>query len=155
MSTTPTNSAPPEPRTAPASAFDVAGRTVGDGFTLIAGPCTVESREQTLAVADVVAAEGASMLRGGAYKPRSSPYSFQGLGREGLAILAEAKARTGLPIVTELIDVRDVEDVVAVADVDPGRRPEHAELPAADRGRPQPTAPCCSSAGSRRRSTSC
>ncbi len=98
-------------------AFDVAGRTVGEGLTLIAGPCTVESRTQTLAVADAVAAEGASMLRGGAYKPRSSPHSFQGLGREGLVILAEAKARTGLPVVTELLDVRDVEDVLAVADV--------------------------------------
>jgi len=97
--------------------FEVDGRAVGTGFTLIAGPCTVESREQTEAVADAVAAGGASMLRGGAYKPRSSPYSFQGLGREGLAILAEAKRRTGLPIVTELLDVRDLEDVVAVADV--------------------------------------
>jgi 3-deoxy-7-phosphoheptulonate synthase len=97
--------------------FDVAGRPVGDGgFTLIAGPCTVESREQTLAVAEAVAAD-AEMLRGGAYKPRSSPYSFQGLGRDGLAILAEAREHTGLPIVTELLDVRDVEDVVAVADV--------------------------------------
>jgi 3-deoxy-7-phosphoheptulonate synthase len=97
--------------------FDIAGHAVGEGFTLIAGPCTVESREQTLTVADVVAAEGAAMLRGGAYKPRSSPYSFQGLGREGLAILAEAKRRTGLPIVTELVDVRDLDDVLGVADV--------------------------------------
>jgi 3-deoxy-7-phosphoheptulonate synthase len=97
--------------------FDVAGRRVGAGFTLIAGPCTVESRAQTLAVADAVAAEGASMLRGGAYKPRSSPYSFQGLGREGLAILGEARERTGLPIVTELLDVRDLDDVAAVADI--------------------------------------
>lgn len=88
----------------------------GEGFALIAGPCAVESREQTLTVADAVAAGGATMLRGGAYKPRTSPYSFQGLGVEGLAILAEAKRRTGLPIVTELVDVRDVEDVVAVAD---------------------------------------
>jgi 3-deoxy-7-phosphoheptulonate synthase len=97
--------------------FDVAGCAVGDGgFTLIAGPCTVESRQQTLAVADAVAA-GAEMLRGGAYKPRSSPYSFQGLGSEGLGILAEARERTGLPVVTELLDVRDVEDVAAVADV--------------------------------------
>ncbi len=97
--------------------FEVAGRTVGaGGFTLIAGPCTVESREQTLAVADAVAAD-AAMLRGGAYKPRSSPYSFQGLGREGLAILAEARERTGLPVVTELLDVRELEDVAEVADV--------------------------------------
>jgi len=97
--------------------FEVAGRRVGGPFTLIAGPCTVESREQTLTVADAVAAGGASMLRGGAYKPRSSPYSFQGLGREGLAILREAKERTGLPIVTELLDVRDLEDVAGTADV--------------------------------------
>jgi 3-deoxy-7-phosphoheptulonate synthase len=89
----------------------------GGGFTLIAGPCTVESREQTLAVADAVAAGGAAMLRGGAYKPRTSPYSFQGLGRAGLALLAEARERTGLPVVTELVDARDVEDVAEVADV--------------------------------------
>ncbi len=98
--------------------IEVGGRRVGgDGFTLIAGPCTVESREQMLAVADSVAAGGADMLRGGAYKPRTSPYSFQGLGQEGLRLLAEAKEETGLPIVTELLDVRDVEDVVGVADV--------------------------------------
>ena len=98
--------------------IEVNGRRIGgDGFTLIAGPCTVESREQLLTVADVVAAGGADMLRGGAYKPRTSPYSFQGLGREGLTLLAEAKAETGLPVVTELVDVRDVEDVAAVADV--------------------------------------
>jgi 3-deoxy-7-phosphoheptulonate synthase len=100
------------------SVVEVAGRRVGGGeFALIAGPCTVESREQTLAVADAVAAGGASMLRGGAYKPRTSPYSFQGLGRAGLALLAEARERTGLPVVTELLDARDVEDVAAVADV--------------------------------------
>lgn len=100
------------------SIVEVAGRRIGGGsFGLIAGPCTVESREQTLAVAESVAAGGASMLRGGAYKPRTSPYSFQGLGRAGLALLAEARERTGLPIVTELLDARDVEDVAAVADV--------------------------------------
>ena len=120
----------------PARGFDVAGHAVGAGFTLIAGPCTVESREQTLAVADAVAAEGAAMLRGGAYKPRSSPYSFQGLGREGLGILREAKQRTGLPIVTELLDVRDIEDVAEIGRRRPGRRPEHAELPVAERARP-------------------
>jgi 3-deoxy-7-phosphoheptulonate synthase len=98
--------------------IDVDGRRIGGGnFGLIAGPCTVESREQTLAIADVVAEEGATMLRGGAYKPRTSPYSFQGLGQEGLKLLQEAKERTGLPIVTELMDARDIEDVVEVADV--------------------------------------
>jgi len=97
---------------------DVDGRRVGgDHFGLIAGPCTVESREQTLDVARVAADAGAAMLRGGAYKPRTSPYSFQGLGVEGLRLLQEAKEETGLPIVTELMDVRDVEDVVEVADV--------------------------------------
>jgi 3-deoxy-7-phosphoheptulonate synthase len=86
-------------------------------FTLIAGPCAVESHEQTLATARAVAAGGAAMLRGGAYKPRTSPHSFQGLGRAGLEILAEARAATGLPIVTELVDVRDIDAVLEVADV--------------------------------------
>jgi 3-deoxy-7-phosphoheptulonate synthase len=100
------------------SVLEIDGRRVGgDNFALIAGPCTVESREQTLEVARCVADAGAAMLRGGAYKPRTSPYSFQGLGSEGLAMLQEAKEQTGLPVVTELMDVRDVEDVVEVADV--------------------------------------
>ena len=86
-------------------------------FTLIAGPCTVESREQTLLAADSVVAGGATMLRGGAYKPRTSPHSFQGLGRAALAILAEARAVTGLPVVTELTDVRELDAVLEVADV--------------------------------------
>jgi 3-deoxy-7-phosphoheptulonate synthase len=100
------------------SVIEVDGRRVGgEHFSLIAGPCTVESREQTLEVARVVAESGASMLRGGAYKPRTSPYSFQGLGVEGLRLLQEAKDETGLPIVTEVMDARDIEDVVEVADV--------------------------------------
>jgi 3-deoxy-7-phosphoheptulonate synthase len=100
------------------SVFEVEGRKVGGGnFALIAGPCTVESREQTLDVARCVADAGAAMLRGGAYKPRTSPYSFQGLGSEGLALLHEAKEQTGLPVVTELMDVRDVGHVAEVADV--------------------------------------
>jgi 3-deoxy-7-phosphoheptulonate synthase len=98
--------------------LDVDGRKVGgDSFTLIAGPCAVESREQTLATARVVRDAGASFLRGGAYKPRTSPYAFQGLGQEGLRLLAEAKSETGLPIVTELMDTRDLDDVLEVADV--------------------------------------
>jgi 3-deoxy-7-phosphoheptulonate synthase len=98
--------------------IDVDGRRVGgDSFALIAGPCTVESRGQTLDVARCVADNGAGMLRGGAYKPRTSPYSFQGLGSEGLALLQEAKDETGLPIVTEVMDVRDLDDVLEVADV--------------------------------------
>jgi 3-deoxy-7-phosphoheptulonate synthase len=100
------------------SVLDVDGRKVGgDSFTLIAGPCAVESREQTLATARVVRDAGASFLRGGAYKPRTSPYAFQGLGQEGLRLLAEAKSETGLPIVTELMDMRDLDDVLEVADV--------------------------------------
>jgi 3-deoxy-7-phosphoheptulonate synthase len=98
--------------------IEIDGRRIGgEHFSMIAGPCTVESRDQTLSTAHVVAEAGASMFRGGAYKPRSSPYSFQGLGQEGLRILAEAKAETGLPIVTELLDARDVEAIVEVADV--------------------------------------
>jgi len=98
--------------------IDVDGRKVGgDHFALIAGPCTVESRTQMLEVARTVADGGATMMRGGAYKPRTSPYSFQGLGVEGLRLLAEAREETGLPVVTELMDARDVEDVAEVADV--------------------------------------
>ena len=95
------------------------GRTVGGGetFCLIAGPCTVESREQTLSVARAVADAGASMLRGGAFKPRTSPFAFKGLGVDGLEILAEARAQTGLPIVTELLDTQHAEAVGEVADV--------------------------------------
>ena len=97
---------------------EVDGRRVGgEHFGLIAGPCTVESREQMLEVARAVNDAGVAMLRGGAYKPRTSPYAFQGLGVEGLRLLQEAKDQTGLPIVTEVMDVRDIPDVVEVADV--------------------------------------
>jgi 3-deoxy-7-phosphoheptulonate synthase len=89
----------------------------GGHFALIAGPCAVESRDQLLETAEAVAAGGATMLRGGAYKPRTSPYDFQGLGQEGLRLLAEARARTGLPVVTEVLDARDLEAVLEVADV--------------------------------------
>jgi 3-deoxy-7-phosphoheptulonate synthase len=100
------------------SVFDIGGRKVGgEHFALIAGPCTVESRDQTLTTAEIVKEAGATMLRGGAYKPRTSPYAFSGLGQEGLRLLAEAKERTGLPIVTECMDVRDLEAVCEVADV--------------------------------------
>jgi 3-deoxy-7-phosphoheptulonate synthase len=103
----------PEP-----SVIQVRGRRVGGGrFALIAGPCTVESREQTLATARAVHAAGASMLRGGAFKPRTSPYSFRGLGAEALAILEEAREETGLPIVTELLDPRHLPAVAETADV--------------------------------------
>jgi 3-deoxy-7-phosphoheptulonate synthase len=98
--------------------LDIDGRKVGgENFALIAGPCTVESREQMLQTARVVRDAGATLLRGGAYKPRTSPYAFQGLGQEGLRLLAEAKAETGLPIVTELMDISDLDAVLEVADV--------------------------------------
>jgi 3-deoxy-7-phosphoheptulonate synthase len=98
--------------------LDIDGRRIGgDHFATIAGPCTVESREVLLDTARTVRDAGAQFLRGGAYKPRTSPYSFQGLGEAGLRLLAEAKAETGLPIVTELMDVRDLEPVLEVADV--------------------------------------
>src|SRR6185503_9366230 len=98
--------------------IEIDGRKIGGGhFSLMAGPCTVESREQLLATAEAVKQAGGSMLRGGAYKPRTSPYSFQGLGGEGLRLLQEAKEQTGLPIVTELMDQRDLDQVLEVADV--------------------------------------
>ena len=98
--------------------LNICGRPIGgDQFAVIAGPCTVESRDQVLLTADIVKDAGATMYRGGAYKPRTSPYAFQGLGRAGLRMLAEAKERTGLPIVTELMDVRDLDAVLEVADV--------------------------------------
>jgi 3-deoxy-7-phosphoheptulonate synthase len=98
--------------------LDIGGRKLGgEHFALIAGPCTVESRDQMLTTAHVVTQAGATMIRGGAYKPRTSPYAFQGLGQEGLRLLAEAKEQTGLPVVTELMDARDLEPVLEVADV--------------------------------------
>jgi 3-deoxy-7-phosphoheptulonate synthase len=98
---------------------EVDGRRVGgeETFALIAGPCTVESREQTLSVAGAVAAAGASMLRGGAFKPRTSPFAFQGLGVPALEILAEARAQTGLPVVTELLDAQYSDAIAEYADV--------------------------------------
>lgn len=89
----------------------------GDVFSVIAGPCSVESEEQTMQAARAVKAAGAAALRGGAFKPRSSPYSFQGLGEDGLKILAAARDETGLPIVTEVLDVRDAELVAEYSDV--------------------------------------
>src|SRR3954464_3567071 len=98
--------------------IDIDGRKIGGPhFMTIAGPCTVESRDVLLDTARTVRDAGAQLLRGGAYKPRTSPYSFQGLGVEGLRFLQEAKEVTGMPIVTELMDVRDLEAVVEVADV--------------------------------------
>ncbi|MHB1414460.1 MAG: 3-deoxy-7-phosphoheptulonate synthase [Chloroflexota bacterium] len=84
---------------------------------VLAGPCAIESREQVLAVARAVRAAGASILRGGAFKPRTSPYDFQGLGEAGLEFMAEARAETGLPIVTEVVDSEDVPLVAGYADM--------------------------------------
>jgi 3-deoxy-7-phosphoheptulonate synthase len=100
------------------SVIDIGGRKIGGNhFMTIAGPCTVESRDQLLDTARIVKDAGAQLLRGGAYKPRTSPYAFHGLGQAGLKLLAEAKAETGMPIVTECMDVRDLDAVVEVADV--------------------------------------
>jgi 3-deoxy-7-phosphoheptulonate synthase len=98
---------------------EVDGHRIGapDRFCLIAGPCTVESRDQTLAVARAVAASGAAILRGGAFKPRTSPFAFKGLGVPGLEILSEARAETGLPVVTELLDTQHADVIDQHADV--------------------------------------
>jgi 3-deoxy-7-phosphoheptulonate synthase len=98
---------------------DIGGRARvgGDELAVIAGPCSVEGRQMLLETAWAVKGAGAVMLRGGAFKPRTSPYTFQGLGTEGLMLLAEARAATGLPVVTEVLDTRHVELVAAHADV--------------------------------------
>ena len=96
----------------------VGGASLGsDQFVIIAGPCAVESEEQILASAKAAAEMGAHMLRGGAFKPRTSPYSFQGLGEDGLKLLALAREATGLPVVTEVVDVRQVELVSSYVDM--------------------------------------
>jgi 3-deoxy-7-phosphoheptulonate synthase len=89
----------------------------GEAITVMAGPCSVENREMLHETAVAVRAAGATVLRGGAFKPRSSPYSFQGLGLEALRLLAEVRAATGLPIVTEVLDTRDVDLVAEHADM--------------------------------------
>ncbi len=86
-------------------------------FTFIAGPCAVESAQQTLEAAEMAKAAGARLLRGGAFKPRTSPYAFQGLGVKGLEILADVREVTGLPIVTEIVDARDIDVVAEHADM--------------------------------------
>ncbi|MGB9630927.1 MAG: 3-deoxy-7-phosphoheptulonate synthase [Candidatus Methanodesulfokora sp.] len=90
---------------------------VGEGFVVIAGPCAVESRDQVMRTAEAVKEAGADMLRGGAFKPRTSPYSFQGLGEEGLRILREAGDEFDMPVVTEVLDPRHVPLVSRYADV--------------------------------------
>ncbi|OPC79600.1 3-deoxy-7-phosphoheptulonate synthase [Embleya scabrispora] len=97
---------------------DVAGVPIGGpAFVVVAGPCAVENRAQMGDSAHGVALAGGAILRGGAYKPRTSPYSFQGLGRAGLRLLAEQREVTGLPIITEVLDVADLDDVLEVADI--------------------------------------
>ncbi|HYL04970.1 MAG TPA: 3-deoxy-7-phosphoheptulonate synthase [Thermoanaerobaculia bacterium] len=99
------------------SVVEIGGVQVGGpDFVVIAGPCSVESYEQTLRIAQRVKAAGAHLLRGGAYKPRTSPYSFQGLGEEGLRILARVRTETGLPVVTEATDIDVLDRVVEYAD---------------------------------------
>lgn len=103
----------PEP-----SKVDVRGMSVGgNDLIVMAGPCAVESEEQILSTARAVRDAGATMLRGGAFKPRSSPYSFQGMGEEGLQLLAKARTQTGLPVVTEAMDPGHVELVAEYADM--------------------------------------
>jgi 3-deoxy-7-phosphoheptulonate synthase len=97
--------------------INISDVAVGRDFTVIAGPCSVENEEQMFESARAVKAAGADMLRGGAFKPRTSPYAFQGLGLNGLKLLSQAGKETGLPIVTEVIDPRDVSWVAEFADV--------------------------------------
>jgi 3-deoxy-7-phosphoheptulonate synthase len=97
----------------PVGPYDIGG----DGLIVIAGPCAVESEEQLIRIARAVKKAGAQMLRGGAFKPRTSPYAFQGLGKQGLKMLATARKETGLPIVTEVLDQRSLDDVAEYADV--------------------------------------
>jgi 3-deoxy-7-phosphoheptulonate synthase len=100
------------------SVIRVGGVPIGpDTLTVIAGPCAVETPEQTLAAARMASTAGASLLRGGAFKPRTSPYAYQGLGEAGLRILADVRAETGLPVVTEVIDPGSVELVASYADM--------------------------------------
>src|SRR5262245_347150 len=95
----------------------VGDAVVGDGsLTVMAGPCSVESREQLFETAEGVAKAGATILRGGAFKPRTSPYSFQGLGVEALRYLADARERTGLPVITEVMEPNQVDIVAEYAD---------------------------------------
>lgn len=97
--------------------IDVGGVKVGEGLVIIAGPCSVETERQTIETAIAVRRAGGHMLRGGAFKPRTSPYAFQGLGLKGLKILDKARRETGLPVVTEVVDTRDVSWVGEYADV--------------------------------------
>ena len=89
----------------------------GEGFVMMAGPCTVESEEQLMETARAVKAAGATVLRGGAYKPSTSPYSFQGMGEDGLKLLAQARDETGLPVITEVMHIKNIDQVCQYADI--------------------------------------
>jgi 3-deoxy-7-phosphoheptulonate synthase len=98
--------------------IDVKGRVIGGKkIQVIAGPCAIENKALIMNIAEKVKEAGAAFIRGGAFKPRTSPYSFQGLGEEGLQYLADAREKTGLPVVTELMDPRDIEIMVKYADI--------------------------------------
>jgi 3-deoxy-7-phosphoheptulonate synthase len=100
------------------SVINVRGKRIGGKkIVVMAGPCSVEGREMLLDIARKASRAGASFIRGGAFKPRTSPYSFQGLGEEGLRYLAEAREKTGMPVVTELMDPRDIEVIEKYADI--------------------------------------
>ncbi len=100
------------------SVFEVAGVKIGGtDLVIMAGPCSVESYEQTLEIAKIIKANGAHILRGGAFKPRTSPYSFQGLGREGLEILARVRQEVGLPVITEALDIDVLDEVAEFTDI--------------------------------------
>lgn len=90
------------------SVFNIGNAKFGDGFTIIAGPCAVENRAQIISTAHAVKAAGAAILRGGAFKPRTSPYDFQGLREEGLKLLLEAKRETGLPVASEILSIEHI-----------------------------------------------
>ena len=103
----------PEPTVVQIGRSSIGGGAIG----VIAGPCSIESEDQMLSAARAIAASGATMLRGGAYKPRTSPYAFQGMGVEGLKLLRAAGDEVDLPVVTEVLDIRDAETVAEYADV--------------------------------------
>lgn len=105
------------------SVIEVAGVKIGGGnFAMIAGPCSVESEEQIIDVAGAVKSAGANILRGGAYKPRTSPYAFQGLKEEGLRLLEKAKEATGMPIITEIMNIRTLDNFENVDIIQVGAR---------------------------------
>lgn len=101
----------------PKTKIQIGSVTIGEGFVVMAGPCSVESEEQIIATAQIVKEAGGNFLRGGAFKPRTSPYAFQGMGLKGLQLLEKAKRETGLPIVSEVMDPRDVSWVSEYVDI--------------------------------------